>query len=481
MSLITNLIYNVRDWTARKLKPDEFAFMPQPEWGWGRGLLKSWDDPAYAIDVKAYQTLLRQDAVQQPMHKFADRLSGMRLTVVGKGKRRDELQKIVSSASGVGDMLYWMAFAKIEGARFVRNRFRFDPRTEYYVPDFRGCGARKWKAGGNIYWKGWHGDMDNPKKSIGKVEEVSNGDPGEQMDAKGVWYDRSEWTVFRPGAGANPEGETDVTLMLWRLARMGQHLDKAMEIYADRYSLPREIVEPMLKMLRPDEMSARLTSAANKIKKSDARQRMVKSPETLLKLMEPQGATWEFLTEYRKLIERRAHKLIFGEDLSSGGQESGDRGGRDQSEKQLWASLSSFGAKLADALSDDWLQRLQEVNEDQLPRLKKGEPEPYLELRPVVGKERLTIAELNTIGMLKIPMYADDVYQTIGKDKPEEAPDVFEWDVADPVDAVPSNTGDAFQRGDRKQDDSGDIGPDDTRKQNPSEDQRNVEKEDDED
>jgi hypothetical protein len=482
MSALKNVWESTKKWTVSKFKPEEFQYQELPDLGVWADIIKSWGDDAYKIDSKAYKTMLKNDVVLQPLMEFSERMSGMQLTVVGSGNLRDELQKIVDAASGVGDALAWLCGAKVEGVRFLQHRAVFDEDTEYYIPDFRGCGARKWKAGGVIYWEGWRQDQLNPERSIGKVSELTGNadDPQIAKDQVGRWYDRTQWTVFRPGAGTNPEGDIDHVLQLFLLAESAQLLDKAMRIYADRYSLPRELIKEMLDSLRPDEMSTRLRSAADKAARSSGRRRSAMSQETAIELLEPKGATWEFLTQYREVLERRSIKLIWGNDLATTSTEGGDRGGKDIGDKQKFAQLAAYGNKICDALSNDWLPWLIKLNDGssgkKLPRLKSNEPRPYLALRPAAEKQRLTVPELKQVADMKIPLNAVDVYATLGVDRPEGAPDVFDWKEVNPAPTgfQASPNGEGEQRPDRKQGDGGDVKPEDTKPQKNEDDLRNV-------
>lgn len=489
---------SLKNWLTKKKKTEDFVAQEPPLWAAFGDTMKSWKDPAYAVSAEAYLTARRNDVVTQPMGKFAEKIGAMSLTVVGQGKLRDELQKIVDQAKGMSDGLEWLAWAKIEGVRFLSHRAVMDEQIGYYVPDARGCGAMKWKAGGNIYWAGWAADLDNPKRSIGKVPET-NVDPEKPMSEKdGQWFDRKEWTVFRPGAGTNPEGELDIALQVFLIAESAQLLDKAMRIYSDRYSLPRELLKKMVDQLRPDEMASTFTSVKTRLATANARTRIPMNAQDALELLEPKGTTWGFLTEYRSMLERRVHKLICGEDVSSGGQESGDRGGRDMADKQLNSAAISFGKKIADALTNDWLEWVIEKNKGLLPRLKSGEPKPYLALRPPVEKQRISVAELVQVIDRDVELNSDFVYEVVGTDKPEGVGPTFKssrdgamaarqkaaeakaeagvdenGDPVSPEGDKPSNEGGSTQRNDREQKDSG-IPSEDTRKQNPDEDLRNL-------
>src|SRR5690606_24593716 len=135
--------------------------------------------------------------VMQPMDKLAKRIGGMKVEVVGTGERRDRLQYYVDQATGFGDALEWLAWAEVEGLRFLWNRADWDKNEEIFIPDFRGCGRMKWKAGGNFYWTGW-GD-----NRVAKLQETYGVNTTDVEDAKPQWYDRKQAVVFRPGAGDN--------------------------------------------------------------------------------------------------------------------------------------------------------------------------------------------------------------------------------------------------------------------------------------
>lgn len=484
------IISSLKNWLRKKQKPDDFAEIEQPDFGIFGGVMKSWKDPAYSLSADAYATIWRNDVVMQPILKWASKIGSMQLSVVGSGKRRDELQKIVDQTVAASDGIEHLVGAKIEGVRFLKNRAVWDPSIEMYVGDFRGCAGKRWKCGGVIYWRGWEADQEDPKKSIGRVEESFIGwDPADKKASEPGWYDRSDWTVFRPGAGTNPEGELEVAYQVFLLAEAARLLDKALRVYAERYSLPRELLKKMIDSVRPDEVTTVMRAAAQKIADSNGKHKGSMPLKDVVELVETKGTTFQFLTEYRSMLERRVHKLITGEDISSGGQESGDRGGRELGDKQLNSSAVAWGKKIADALTSDWLPFIEKMNDSLLSKLKKGEPKPYLSLRPPVEKQRITIAELKQVAEMKVPVNADYVYEVIGTDRPEDTEDIFDWEnlTPDPVGMDPetglpvpsddtlSSTGENPQRKDREKPDTN-IPADSTKKQNPQDDLRNADK-----
>lgn len=465
----------------KKTKPEDYPDELIPMWSVFGDLIASYEDPTYQLSPHAYATMRRNDVVLQPMSKLAERIGSMQLTVVGSGKRRDELQKIVDQSIAVSDALEWLAWARIEGVRFMWCRSHLDEESEMSVGDFRGCGRVKWKAAGAgytpYYWTGWQDDR------VFKMPEfATSAVPKHQLTAEGKEFDRKQIVVFRPGAGNNPEGETELSVQIYLLAEMAQLLDKYMRIYADRFAIPREILKKMIDMIRPDEASSVVSAAAAKIKLANSRQRMAASTTDMLEFVEPTGTTWGFLTEFRGILERRVHRLITGEDQSSGGQgASGERGGHEGSEKQLNASAVAFGKKIVDALTTDWLPFIEKVNDSRLPKLKKSEPRPYLSLRPPVEKQRPTVAEMVQVLDRNVALPTDFIYEVIGCDRPEGLKDVFKLSEDGMIQASPlgqpgeqpTEGGGAEQRKDREVPGSG-IPDENTRPQDKNEDLRNV-------
>lgn len=477
----------------KNTEPDDYPDLPISTWSVLENYLKSYRDPSYDLSSKAYYTMRHNDVILQPMTKLAQKIGSMEVEVVGVGKRRDKLQEYCDQAIGWSDILEWMAWAVVEGVRFSWSNAYLDDDLGYWIPDFRGCGRVKWKAAGDGYspwhWTGWE---DN---RILKLEEYASTGVGPEVEsAKAKEYDRNQVVVFRPGAGNNPEGETEHILQMYLLAEAAQLLDKSMRAYAERYGLPREVYKAMVDLLRPDEMTTTMQQHAAKMKLSRGRRRMATTSQDALEIIEPNNNTWQFLTEYRKILEARAHKLITGEMQSSGGsQESGDRGGHDLADKQLNAKAIYVGKKIMDAFTADWLPWIEKLNDHDLPRLKSTEPKPYLALRPPKEKQRPTVAEFIQVYDRGLKFWTDDAYEIMGVRRPPDVPDIIDINETLPnsgvpgsgsnvnrPDGQPSNEGGAEQRGDRKQDDSGSIGPDVTRKQDPKEDQRNIDKEGDE-
>lgn len=467
----------ITDLFKAKTKPDSFPDKPLAEFSFGE-LVKSWPDPSYKVSREAYETLNRADAVMQPMQKFARRIGSMKLEVVGSGKLRDELQRIVDQTVGISDGLEWLAYAEIEGLRFLWNRADFDEEQDIYVADFRGCGRQKWKAGGTFLWTGWE---DN--RVLKMREYPTTTAPSEVEAAKEKELDRKQVVVFRPGAGDNPEGDPNKTFQYFLIAEMARLLDKSMAVYQERYSLPREMLKKMLDSLRPDEQQVALSRAVSKMAQSNARGRMAVNAEDAIDLLEPSGATWQFLIQYRRLLEARAHKLITGENLTSDSSGSGDSGSSDLSEKQLNSAAVAFGKKIADALTMDWLPWLMQINAHALPKLKKSEPKPYLVLRAPIEKQRITVQEFLAALEKDIEVTTDEMYEILTLTRPEGVPDTYKMSrdskaQQGPEGMMPSPEGGAEQRPDRQKDPGNpDENPEMNKPQDSNRDDRNMGKE----
>lgn len=470
--------------TKRKVKEDKVADIPQPTfYDFLRGGFKTYADPVTKVARTGYTMMRQSDVISQPMSKLARGVGSMVPAVVGAGKRRDMLQKIVDHTYGFGDMMEWLAWAHVEGVRFAWLKAKwvedFDNGKGAWIPDFRGCGRMKVTAGGHYTWEGWHSDV------VGKISElgaIAPTDSKERESAQAATFERERVLVFRPGAGDNPEGDLDVTLQLYLLADAAQELDKFMRLYQERYSVPREVFKKILDRLRPDEYSTVMGNTAAKIRQADhARLRMAMSDSETIEMIEPKGMTWQFLTECRTLLEARGHKLLTGEDISSGGAgKAGERGGHTGGENQFNSTKLSLARKVAEALNNDWLPFVEAANEHLLPRLRTGEDRPTIELRPPIEKRNVTPSEILQGMDRGIEFEEDFVYEVFATRAPREGVKTITKNFAAEkgVDAngdVPSSTGQTTQRKDREQNGSN-VPKEMTRKRDPNEDSRNIQK-----
>ena len=382
-------LYNPFSWfkkPGKKTVPDTRpGFTPVPKW---HSLLASrfphFKDSVYELNRRGYEIIRTTDVVAQPMDKMANRIGMMVPVVVGRGERCEQLQEIIDLSLGMPDALEFLAWGVVEGWRAMWINDYGIPARGYVVPDLRGGGIMRFQAGGLAMWDGW------TENNVIKVEQPTHPDERERPS---YLMDRERIILFRPGASINPDGENDVAYQLLLIAEQASLLDKAQRIYGERHALPREIIQILAESLRPDELSAAVSSAAEKIAATNAYEITGLTTEQVLKYLEPSGTTWQFLVEYRRQLEGRAHKIISGENMTSDTSGSGPSGSTKNAQQQLESRSLAIAKKLSEPLTHDLLSWCERKNEGRLAPLGADEPIPYIQLRPPVEKTRLSIAE----------------------------------------------------------------------------------------
>ena len=119
------------------------------------GLFPRFSDPVYALNPKAYQVIRRTDVTAQPIQKISKVVAQMSLLAVGKGARRDAIQKSIDSSKGLPDFLEGICWGIPEGVIFAWMKAHLVKTADpYYAPDFRSSIRRKFNAGGSYLHNG---------------------------------------------------------------------------------------------------------------------------------------------------------------------------------------------------------------------------------------------------------------------------------------------------------------------------------------
>lgn len=382
------------------------------------GLFPRFSDPVRDLGVNAYQTIRRTDVTAQPFNKVAKIVAGMNLVAVGKGPRRDAIQKAIDSAKGLPDFIEDICWGRAEGVIFAWMRaFLVRVKESYYAPDLRSSIRRKYNAGGTYLWDG----VDYSASGEGNIVKVNEnrtsgiawgGAPDDALWREARKIRRERVIVYRPGAGNNPEGNLDMAWQLYLIAEAAMLLDKSQRVYAERHSLPREVYHKLVDELRPDEQAAVLDEVNEKWKAANGRQRMVMPLGDMLKILEPSGTTWEFLTTYRRQLEERAHKVVCDEFITTMGSDSPSNSSK-VGQQALNATAMLWARQISEALNNDLLPFIERIN-PQFPAYGPEEPEVYLELRPSSAAAKVTVGELVQLMEKEWPMPADRIGEIIG-------------------------------------------------------------------
>lgn len=463
--------YDPRSWFSKPPKTttpkSESPFKPVPT-GTSplAGKMPQFSDPVLRLNRKAYELIRRTDVIAQPMNKKARRIGMMTPVVVGRGKRCEQLQEIIDQTRGMPDALEYLAWAEPEGWRGIWiNGYAVESRG-FVAPDLLGGGIDRYQVGGVAVWDGWTED------NIARVEQSAQPDSDK---ASAALVDRSRVILFRPGAGMSPEGDTDKAWQLYLIAEAASLLDKAQRVYAERHSIPREILKQMTDALRPDEFQSVLQSAADKLAAVNAYNISAMSSEQILEYLEPSGMTWQFLVEYRRQLESRASKILLDEDTTGNSAATGPAVSSKNSQMQLEVAALSLAKKLCEPLTHDLLGWIEKTNSGYLARLKSDEPIPYIQLRPGVEKVRVTVAEAAQMLDRGWRMPSAYIAELMGHEVPPGTPEVFEKKAEEP-----KMPGDGVQATDengapKRQDKSPDV-PGQEPKQQPNNDLRNATK-----
>lgn len=369
--------------------------------GRGRGLPGFTDLPT-KIYHKAYDIIYEHDCTFSPLYKRAGKCSKFSMHLVGSGALRDELQRVLDNTIGLPQILDFLSYSDVEGWRCAF--MRVSPLGKMNVANFLGQGGRKIKAGGEYWWGGYEEPdvvrLRPTTQQIKKDEDAS--------------YDANRFIICSPSGDVNPEGDTRLGLNMVRIASTAAILDNAEYVYTERHSLPREIIETVIKRFNPSSVVSAMTSAITALRGADALDVAGTNAEQILKLLEPSGKTWQFLDALREKLESRAHKLVTGEDKSSGGGGGVDVGIPDNAEKQFTAAASRLLSLFAEEFSLKLIPFLIEANSHWLPAAEKDAPPMYIEFRPTPEKNKLSVAELCQVADRGFPIDWDDFFSITG-------------------------------------------------------------------
>jgi hypothetical protein len=422
------------------------------------------------IAYRAYDQIYSQDVTYHPLLKRAKKCGGFTAMVIGEGERRDQLQDVVDNSMGMPQTQEFLSYSDVEGVRGVW--MMASPRGKMNVVSFLGGGMKKWKAGGELWWGGFQSRDAvrlSPRSSTHLQEDVT--------------LDRNRLLVHCPTIEVNPDGDTTLGLNLLRIATLGKLLEGAMQVYTERHSLPKEIIELVMREYSPSFVTSAASAALATLQDANAMKSWSTTPDEALKMVEASGKTWQFLLEMYKLLATRAHKLTTGEFLTSG-TDTGDI--PELAERQFFSAAAYAMKLMGESFTHDFLPYAEKINEHWLAPRKKKDPPMWIEFRAPIEKQQLKPAEMLQIMDRWYPTTYADASAVFGTELPPGVdpkavflkpgmPSVKAEEPAKPDDKVPSSTGETDQRTDREQEDSN-IPADDTRKQDKNEDLRTVDK-----
>ena len=337
-----------------------------------------------------------------PMRKLGIRMAALDLVVLGdlESERRKDVQYIIDKVKGITDMLQDIVWGLVEGVIFCQIKKATSPSggPVFVVPNFFGGVSRKDKAGGPITWDG-----ENLYRTKRTNPQVAT------PDQHAANLPRDQFLVFRPGAGSNPEGDPWFGLVMLEIAEALAENRQNSDAYRKRHGKIYHVIEKKLDKGIAANRQSILKSILQRGFKQDADGNTLsaRTPSLpgegpnqffgmpvgdMFKLLEPSGATWQFLLDDRRESKAEAHQFVLGQLLTS---ETRDSGAAGSSFVQLSAEdmfLSAPAQSLAQAFNNDVLPWILRNNPDISP-LAPGEEEVSFEFRSL-GRRPEDIAEI---------------------------------------------------------------------------------------
>lgn len=369
-------------------KPGQDAAQERPATtDWLAGNVPQWSDPpADELNADCYAIIRTTDLVFFPVTKRAQQLRSMRVVVHGEGAQAEFLQHVIDQSYGLPEAIEWLAkFGPTEGCTFLWIKEAL--RGGVIVADLRGAGRHKANAGGSLRLV-YENTATGRQERIYKQQEWAAAS-GEQAELASAELPRERLVVYRPGAGSSPEGDLELAWMLYLLARRAQTNDAHWETYGDKWVLPVWLIRQAVENMRPGTTRGKLLGLADAVQELPAGGSMAVDQNTLVELLKAgtEGATTLDMIE--RSIERRAHRLLLHNELTSM-VTTGDRGNTLVGKSEQDLVIESEALAIAEAL-DQLLAYLKARNEAMglLPALKEGEPEPYIRLEPAAAAKSI--------------------------------------------------------------------------------------------
>lgn len=373
---------------------DNVQFLPQTRDAQAGGF-PEYEDVLKELDANAYTIIRQCPAIFGPVDKIANIIARKVWKVVGnkkkkaapkpapaedpavpgvdekmelvepepaEGARQTALQEIIDNMYGLKTATRAMVWGFVEGVIFTK--VNVGPSLDglegaYVLPDLRNNVRRKANAGGRLRW--YRDDADG-KVYVVRVKETNVDAPVELQSEANL--NPADVIIFCPGANGNPEGESDLGMSLYKIARLYNKVLKNLDRYADRHGLPLELI---MGDGRPSTLGAILTVHAQKMADRKPGDTVGMNIKEKIELIEPKGTTADFLLKLKADLEADAARLILKSTLTSDTKGSGPAGSSTVHESAEEVAAQSWADQLADAFTDQLLKWIVDKNINELP------------------------------------------------------------------------------------------------------------------
>lgn len=335
------------------------------------GNIASWPDPVYDIDPDGYRVIHNCLPVIKSIEKRGVRIAKLNWSAIGQPDRAEAFATILKQAKSFVDMVKWLSWADIDGVRFCQIKQAMV--GQWLVPDFFMGGRKKYKAGGDIQWDGRK--LVRVKRNTGAADVDYAKLP--------AW----QFLIHRPGAGSNPEGDSNVGIATYRGAYSWEEAHKNIDAHMELFGVPIRVFKGKLDSIRPDQVVPVLQSRAERLKLMKANKQAVLDDEEMIDLLEPKGQGFKDMLEYCRYLEGLFDQLFLANQLTSSVQDAKRTGDTSIHLSEESESIYCGAMQIAETLNRCLIPWIVRKNGDLLPPLKDGEPEVCFWPEPPVKED----------------------------------------------------------------------------------------------
>ncbi len=321
---------------------------------WLAGGFPIFSDPIAELNSTAYTMIRRCDATSAPVNKLASFVSSMRMVARGEGPRVEWFQKyVLDRIPRRKAILKEAVWSYVEGVSFGWMSAK-EMGDGVAVPKI--SMRRKAKAGGYIEW-------DGQRIVVQKRLAVATTVPDEWKAEHEL--PRNRFIVFRPGAGASPEGDAWLGWQLMVIADAYTDLDKNKREYSNRHGLPYRYFRGMADGVAPNKLASII--AQQRVQAERALQGPKEAgfmpSQAMLEIMEPGGTSYQFLSSETLDLRTRAQLAVLLATLTSETATAGPTGSSQIHADQQRAAVKDVADFLGETFTDDMLPVVAAWNE----------------------------------------------------------------------------------------------------------------------
>lgn len=327
-----------------------------------------WPDPVFALNQHGHRLVRSTPPAIVAYSKLGKRTS--KLNWVAKGgnaKRREQMTYMVQQTPGWADMIEFFSWVSADGVRFyqIKTLDRRFNTSDWTLPDLRGGGRFKLRAGGRMHWDG--NNLFNARSETGV-----------ELKEPALIPEREQFMIHTHGALASPNGDMSMAVAVYNLCEDWWDGRAASKTYKLRYN--QEIYTSGRQKPRQPNSQASFRNAAQKVvqlQEAGAEGVIVMSDQDELKL---RALHTNGLQDLWHDMDKTAGLIYLMVLLSKITTDSSDQGGVGSSGVGLSEELAGVlanGTKIADTINADLVPWYARNNEALLQPLGDGEEEVY--------------------------------------------------------------------------------------------------------